>query len=118
MFGFFKSKCFIAKQKSAGLLLCKCVKNIVNEFKKDMRGPFTYAYYILDPKQNMKCSVEALASQITGPFFSRSSAEEYLNFNSHQFSMRALVYGISANPSKLYSNLLEVTKTVAQIESR
>jgi len=46
-------------------------------------------YFILDPHQNMKCSVMELYSQITGPFHSKDSAEDYLSKN--KFSKRATV---------------------------
>lgn len=46
-------------------------------------------YYILDPHQNMKCSMDGLLNQITGPFFSWESAYKHITMNVEKFSNRA-----------------------------
>ena len=49
-------------------------------------------WMILDPKQNMTCDVYHLASQITGPFFSREEGELILKQRRHHYSDRARVF--------------------------
>jgi hypothetical protein len=64
-----------------------CSFNVKSEYPV----PETPIYYILDPKQNMKCTIDDLISQITGPFHNRDSAYEYLRKNKEKFSTRAAV---------------------------
>ena len=66
------------------------------------RAPY---WLILDPAQNMSCDVHMLASQITGPFFSRDDAEKYLMSTSYNFSERARVYCLSGHHSDKYNEL-------------
>ena len=49
-------------------------------------------WFILDPKQNMSCDLMTAATQITGPFFSRESAEWMLKIMRHHYSKRAVVW--------------------------
>jgi len=59
-------------------------------------------WLILDPKQNMECSIHALAGQITGPFFSRKDAQEFLEATRYNFGTRAVVYCKSGCRSRKY----------------
>lgn len=53
----------------------------------------SYPYWIIvDPQQNMSKDIHCAASQITGVFFSRSSAEEFLEGTRYNFSKHARVY--------------------------
>ncbi|MFT5453094.1 MAG: hypothetical protein ACI9N9_002595 [Enterobacterales bacterium] len=62
-------------------------------------------WLILDPKQNMTCDLYNLASQISGPFFSREDATEYMNAKKHHYSSKAKVFCHSGHYSRKYSNL-------------
>ena len=62
-------------------------------------------WLILDPKQNMTCDLHNLASQISGPFFSREDATEYMNAKKHHYSSNAKVFCHSGHYSRKYSNL-------------
>lgn len=59
---------------------------------------------IIDPRQNMRCSCHDAAGQITGPFFSREDAEEFLKSTRYNFSAKAVVYCLSGYCSKQYRN--------------
>ena len=67
-------------------------------------------WLILDPRQNMCCGVYELASQITGPFFSRQDAQQHLDNRRHAFSNRAKVYCHSGYWSNKYKNLCRSLK--------
>lgn len=49
-------------------------------------------WMIVDPRQNMRCDIHEAASQITGPFFSRKEAQDFLDATRYNFSSRAKVY--------------------------
>ena len=66
------------------------------------RSPY---WLILDPVQNMRCSPEVMAQNITGPFFSRKEAQAVLESGCCSFSPRAIVYCLSGNRSNKYRNL-------------
>jgi len=71
-------------------------------------------WLILDPKQNMSCDVFMLASQITGPFFSREDAQKHLSGRHYAFSERAKVFCMSGYWSfryKEYYRNIEKEKT-------
>jgi hypothetical protein len=59
-------------------------------------------WLVLDPAQNMSGCVHRLASQITGPFFSRESAEKYLKNRRYAYGKRAVVYCLSGYRSFEY----------------
>jgi len=61
----------------------------VSEKVESTASPY---WLILDPKQNMGCNVYQLASQITGPFFSREEADLVLKQRRHHYSDRAVVF--------------------------
>jgi len=69
-------------------ILMKIEINISDEVESTA-SPY---WLILDPKQNMTVSLYALASMITGPFFSRNEAERVLKDRSHHYSKRARVF--------------------------
>lgn len=57
---------------------------------------------IVDPHQNMSCDIYLTAGMITGPFFSRESAENFLKRTRYNFSSRAMVFCHSGNYSAEY----------------
>lgn len=59
---------------------------------------------ILDPEQMMRPDVYRLASMVTGPFFSRESATNYLRARRHAFGPRACVYCFSGHDSDDWRN--------------
>lgn len=65
------------------------------------RSPY---WLILDPSQNMRCSIHQMAGGITGPFFSRKDAEDFLSATSYNFSDKAKVYCLSGCRSRKYDH--------------
>jgi hypothetical protein len=62
-------------------------------------------WIIIDPKQNFSTGdrgLYAIAGMITGPFFSREEAQDFLDRTSYNFSKNAKVYCHSGYPSKQY----------------
>ncbi len=52
-------------------------------------------WMIIDPRQLMRLDEEAchaVAGMVTGPFFSRASAQQYLDVKKHRYSKRAVVF--------------------------
>jgi len=81
--------------------IIKTLKEVDNE---GTRAPY---WLILDPNQNMGCDIYDLSSQITGVFFSRKDATEYLKARRYNFSERAAVFCMSGHHSFLYNKLCE-----------
>ena len=72
----------------------------VSEKNESTRSPW---WVIVDPKQMMKPDCHAvMIGMITGPFFSRESAQNHLNNRRHAFSKRAVVYCASGCDSYEY----------------
>ena len=67
-------------------------------------------WLILDPHQNMSCDLYSLASQISGIFFCRQDAVDYLEARRHAFSSRARVFCHSGHHSRKYTNLCKELK--------
>ena len=82
-------------------VIIETLKNADNEAT---RCPY---WLILDPQQNMSCSIHMMAGGIAGPFFCREDAEEYLNATRYNFSRRAKVYCLSGHHSRKYENLFK-----------
>lgn len=76
----------------------------VSEKNEGTRAPW---WAIVDPRQNMRCSVHEAAGQITGPFFSREEAQGFLTATRYNFSDRAQVYCLSGTYSRQYRDALE-----------
>lgn len=84
----------------------KEMKDIATALKSGNNEATESPYWlILDPAQNMNCSLHALANQITGPFFCRKDAATHLANRRHAFSFRAKVYCHSGYWSQKYKNL-------------
>ncbi len=74
----------------------------------------SYPYWlILDPSQNMRADIHDLACQITGPFFSRATAEAHLKERRYEFSKRAAVYCKSGYWAKPYVEAVNAAKKPA-----
>lgn len=71
----------------------------VSEKNEGTESPY---WLILDPKQNMRTDVYQLAAQITGPFFSRESAQRHLEARRYAYSEKACVYCHSGYYSEQY----------------
>ena len=78
------------------------IETLRNADNEATRAPY---WLILDPRQNMECNVFALAMQISGPFFCREDAQNYLDRCRHNYSDRAVVFCHSGHYSKKYENL-------------
>jgi len=68
-------------------------------------------WLIIDPKQNFDVNergVHSIAGMITGPFFSRFSAQSHLDSRRHAFSKNAKVYCHSGYYSFEYKNALQL----------
>lgn len=59
-------------------------------------------WMILDPRQMMRPDYSTLASMITGPFFSRESAQAHLEARRYAFGNWAVVYCCSGYSSHEY----------------
>ena len=84
----------------------KRIEIIIDKLKSGNNESTSAPYWIiLDPKQNMDCNIHVLAGMITGPFFSRKDAQEFLERTRYNFSDRAIVYCHSGHNSSDYYNL-------------
>lgn len=84
----------------------EALKEFIETLKlADNEGTESPYWLILDPEQNMGRNPHYLASQITGPFFSREDAETHLKNRGYGFSGRAVVYCLSGYWSLKYKNL-------------
>ena len=72
---------------------------------------------VLDPRRHKmlrRGDVHGLAGMITGPFFSREEAQEYLDGNKHNHSDKALVYCLSGWNSGQYAEALKLAQDVGE----
>ncbi len=69
-------------------------------------------WYIVDPKQIMRLDIGFLMSMITGPFFSRQSAEDHLTARRHAYTDNAKVWCDSAFRSSEYVALYKASKAL------
>ena len=83
--------------------MMEAIKNTLAQ--ADNEGTAAPYWVILDPKQNMGCDLYMLASQITGIFFCREDAENYLSAKKHHYSDRARVFCHSGHYSRKYEAL-------------
>lgn len=75
----------------------------VSDKNEGTRAPW---WMIVDPRQNMRCDLYEAASQITGPFFSRKEAQDFLDATRYNFSSRAKVYCHSGCYSRKYDSAI------------
>ena len=92
-------------------------ENILNTLKASdneaTRAPY---WMIVDPKQNMQCDVHWFASMITGPFFSREDAQNFLTATRYNFGPRAVVYCLSGHNSRLWGDLWKEVEGIRRVE--
>jgi hypothetical protein len=65
-------------------------------------------WLIIDPKQNFRTDDDGIyyiVDMITGPFFSRADAQQWLDNNPHHYSKNAKVFCHSGCYSKKYYDL-------------
>jgi hypothetical protein len=62
-------------------------------------------WIIIDPHQSFCCDVHDVASMITGVFFSRKDAQDFLDTTRYNFSKHARVYCNSGHNSYKYESL-------------
>ncbi len=71
----------------------------------DNEGTAAPYWLIIDPDCVVDSSdVRSLAASISGPFFSRFDADEYLKNKAHRYSKDAKVYCCSGHASRKYFN--------------
>ena len=79
------------------------MKQITLEVSEDHESTSYPWWMIVDPKQNMSRDPgTAVMSQITGPFFSRDEAQDFLDRTRYNFSDRAVVWCHSGVDSRKY----------------
>lgn len=70
---------------------------ITIEVSEKNEGTTAPWWVIIDPKRcAVKRDYNSIANAITGPFFSRETAEVYLKAKSHNFSDKAITYCMCA----------------------
>jgi hypothetical protein len=80
----------------------KAITAIVDSLKINNESTDSPYWLILDPNQNIKCDIHVMVSNITGLFFCRKDAENYLQDHRYNFSKRAKVYCLNGNSSDKY----------------
>ena len=81
---------------------------IILEVSEKNEGTSSPWWAILDPYINIKRGdVNGLAKSITGPFFSRDDAQQYLIDSGHNYSSQAIVYCLSGWNSGQYARALK-----------
>lgn len=89
----------------------EAAKEIIDTLKpSDCECTESPYWLLIDPRQNFSCDPHAIASMITGPFFSRKDAEEYLKRRRYKYSKRAVVYCHSGYWSDKYKDLCRAIK--------
>lgn len=83
------------------------IETLTNADNEATRAPY---WLILDPSQNMSCDIHELAAQISGPFFCREDAQNYLDAKRHHYSNRTRVFCHSGHYSRKYNKLCDDLK--------
>jgi rhodanese-related sulfurtransferase len=69
----------------------------------DVHEATSYPWWmIVDPGKMWEGTVNGVADMVTGPYFSRAAAEEYLRSHRHEYSDRATVYCDTGHRSPEY----------------
>lgn len=87
------------------------IKLEVSEKCESTESPW---WIIIDPSQMMSPDVCQVAHMITGPFFSRESAEAHLQARRYAFSKRAKVWCHSGYWSDEYKQAMREGRTVSK----
>lgn len=93
----------------------KITQEIIDRLKNaDPESTAAPYWMILDPRQNMSLNPHVLADMITGPFFNRESANDFLNVHRNNFGKHAVVYCCSGVYSwqydQFYKNATKVER--------
>ena len=86
--------------------MAKITLNVDLENNEGTESPW---WAIIDPRQNFKADsqgIHNIANMITGPFFSRGSAETHLEARRHAFSGHARVFCFSGYWSNEYKKAI------------
>lgn len=78
------------------------MKTITLQISENNEGTAAPYWLIIDPKQMMKPDPFYVGDMVTGPFFSRESADNHLKARAHAFSSRAIVYCHSGHANREY----------------
>lgn len=85
----------------------------------DHEGTSEPWWLIIDPNQQMfELDVHTVANMVTGPFFSRESAQSFLDATRYNFSKHAKVYCHSGYHSFEYRQAMKRGSIVAHLKSR
>lgn len=79
------------------------------EVSEENEGTDSPWWVIIDPHQNFHTNergIHNIASMITGPFFSRESAEKHIELRRYNFSDNVIVYCLSGYWSNKYKQAL------------
>ena len=89
----------------------KMTLTIMIEVSEDNESTASPWWMIIDPRQQFKTNTEnntdplhSIANMITGPFFSRKEAEDFLNATRYNFTKNAMVYCHSGCYTRQYDN--------------
>jgi len=80
----------------------KILEKLNNTDKESTAYPY---WIIIDPRQNFRCDIHEIAGMITGIFFSRKDAQNFLDNKSYRFSKNAKVYCHSGHESADWRSL-------------
>ena len=98
------------------------------ELSEKNEGTKSPWWVIIDPRQNFTVNttgINNIAHMVTGPFFSRSAATDYLKQKGYNFSKNAVVYCMSGHQSYEYDDAIrkaerncgrKMQKTMAKLE--
>ena len=87
------------------------MKNLIETLRNaNNEGTDSPYWLIIDPAQMLKPDADRVAGMITGIFFSREDAEQYLKSRKHYYSKRAVVYCLSGCNSLKYKNFYKEIK--------
>lgn len=81
------------------------MRKITLEASEETESTASPWWMIIDPRQNFRTDNQALhdiAGMITGPFFSREEAEDFLSATRYNFGKNAKVFCHSGHNSKQY----------------
>lgn len=85
----------------------------MNQIKisNDHEGTASPYWVIIDPRQNFRTDIEGvynISNMITGPFFSRETAEEYLKKTRYNFGRNAIVFCMSGCYSQEWCDAIRI----------
>lgn len=85
----------------------------ISEENESTDSPY---WMIINPRQSMRADFQEIASMITGPFFSRESAQTHLDNRRYAFGKRAVVYCFSGYWSQQYKDACKKARAIGEKE--